>query len=406
MKVTRARSWTAAVALSVLMYAAGCSLSVKEYRSEQADLGWYISLSIDAPESRSVSVSEYRVSRVAIEVDDPAGAVLQNVVWNAGDGPRTYQIPVNREGRHHIAVTHVGVQDGDVVEATESADFNILSMVITLIHIVPGNVGLISVEPERPDLVVSSLAVTCWTPTTITWSYTIKNIGNGPASLDGPTSANSDNVSVQAYLSADTVFGNGGDVAAGGTIIGSSPLGVLNPGETFTGSFTASATVDPGATPYLVLKVDWGEAVPESNEANNTTAAAIGRSCLPDLVVSSLVVTSWTSTSIAYDYTITNVGSMPANLDGPTADNTDNVSVQAYLSYDAVFANIGDVAAGGTIVGFSPLGNLDPGESISGSFESETTPDRFKLPFLILKVDAGGVVDEADENNNTKAVTY
>jgi hypothetical protein len=128
---------------------------------------------------------------------------------------------------------------------------------------------------SMPDLVVTSLKVTSFSPDSIQYAYTIKNIGTGPANLDGPTAEDSDNVSVQAYLSADTVFNNTGDIAAGGTILGNSPLGTLAPGETFSGSFGASATVDPSATPYLVLKVDWGSVVDESNEDNNTRAVKI-----------------------------------------------------------------------------------------------------------------------------------
>ncbi|MCI5144342.1 MAG: hypothetical protein D3923_02165 [Candidatus Electrothrix sp. AR3] len=126
-----------------------------------------------------------------------------------------------------------------------------------------------------PDLVVTSLKVTSVTSDSIEYSYTIKNIGAVPANLDGPTAENFDNVSVQALLSADTLFDNSGDIPAGGTVIGISPLGDLDPGETFNGSFAASAVVDTSATPYLVLKVDWGDVVDESDENNNTLAEKI-----------------------------------------------------------------------------------------------------------------------------------
>jgi subtilase family serine protease len=245
--------------------------------------------------------------------------------------------------------------------------------------------------------------VTSWTPTSISYSYTIKNVGTAPANLDGPTSADADNVSVQAFLSADTVFNNAGDIAAGGTILGTSPLGNLNPGETLSGSFSSSAAVNPTATPYLVLKVDWGNVVAESDETNNTRAAPIVTG-QPDLVVSSLVVTGFTLNSISYTYTITNIGTGPANLDGPTSGNADNVSVQAVISADTVFENAGDVPAGGTIIGNSPLGNLNPGQSFTGSFSSGTLINPFIPQYLVLMVDWGNVVAESNEGNNTLAV--
>ena len=49
---------------------------------------------------------------------------------------------------------------------------------------------------DLPDLIITELSVTCWTPTSISYSYTIKNVGTAPANLDGPTSADPDNVSV------------------------------------------------------------------------------------------------------------------------------------------------------------------------------------------------------------------
>lgn len=135
--------------------------------------------------------------------------------------------------------------------------------------------GYAAITTAKPDLVLTELVVTSWTVNRIDYRYTLKNIGNAPANLDGPTSEQYDNVKVQAFLSADTIFNNAGDVAAGGSIIGLSPLGQLAPGASFTGSFGGSVTVNLAATPYLTLKVDWGEVVAESNETNNTLAVRI-----------------------------------------------------------------------------------------------------------------------------------
>jgi len=126
-----------------------------------------------------------------------------------------------------------------------------------------------------PDLIVSDLRVIEHPTYDIAYEYTIQNVGTAPANLDGPTAAEYDNVSVQAFLSADTVFNNGGDIAAGGTILGLSPLGMLQPGETFTGTFGCSVNFDPATHPYLTLKVDWGDVVAESDETNNTAAVRI-----------------------------------------------------------------------------------------------------------------------------------
>ena len=127
----------------------------------------------------------------------------------------------------------------------------------------------------KPDLIVQSLTVDEFTSNSIAYSYVIKNIGNAPANLDGPTNEDHDNVGVQAFLSQDTIFNNSGDSPAGGTILGLSPLGELAPGETFIGSFAASTFVDPSTMNYLTLKVDYGDVVDELDEDNNTIATPI-----------------------------------------------------------------------------------------------------------------------------------
>jgi subtilase family serine protease len=126
-----------------------------------------------------------------------------------------------------------------------------------------------------PDLVISSLSAELTSPDTVSYSYTITNVGTEPANLDGPTGNNADNVSVQAFISKDTIFQNQDDLAAGGTILDVSPLGLLHPGESRSDSFSATITGDVMIYPYLVLMVDWGRVVRESNENNNTAAVGI-----------------------------------------------------------------------------------------------------------------------------------
>jgi hypothetical protein len=125
---------------------------------------------------------------------------------------------------------------------------------------------------------------------------------------------------------------------------------------------------------------------------------------LPDLVISSLSAKFIAPNRIQYSWTITNVGTGPANLEGPNPASSDNLKVQAFLSKDTVFGNAGDIPAGGTIVGNSPLPNLAPQTSRSGTFTATIQANLTQLPHLVLKVDSGGVVAELNENNNTAAV--
>lgn len=128
-----------------------------------------------------------------------------------------------------------------------------------------------------PDLVVSALSAKFIAPNRVQYSWTITNVGTGPANLEGPNPASSDNVKVQAFVSKDTVFGNAGDVPAGGTIVGISPLPKLDPQKSRSGTFTATVQANLTQLPHLVLKVDSGNAMVELKEDNNTAAVGIGR---------------------------------------------------------------------------------------------------------------------------------
>ena len=131
--------------------------------------------------------------------------------------------------------------------------------------------------PQIPDLIISSLSAKRIAPNRIQYSWTITNVGTGSVNMDGPTANNSDNLSVQAVVSKDTVFGNAGDVPAGGTIIGASPLGNLAPQNSKSGTFTATVQANLSQLPHLVLKVDPGNVVAELNDNNNTAAVGIGK---------------------------------------------------------------------------------------------------------------------------------
>jgi len=131
--------------------------------------------------------------------------------------------------------------------------------------------------PQIPDLVISLLSAKFIPPNKVQYSWTITNMGTGPVNLDGPTASNADNLKVQAVLSKDTVFGNAGDVPAGGTIVGSSPLGNLAPLASKSGTFTATFQGNLTQHSHLVLKVDPGNVVAELNEDNNTAAVGVGR---------------------------------------------------------------------------------------------------------------------------------
>ncbi|HLP41824.1 MAG TPA: cadherin-like beta sandwich domain-containing protein, partial [Fibrobacteria bacterium] len=115
-----------------------------------------------------------------------------------------------------------------------------------------------------PDLVITSATITAITATSVNYSYTIRNDG-------GTTIPDLWSVSIQNFYSNDQIFNNTGDAAAGGSILGARRS--LAPGESYSGTYQASGA--PDAFQYVTWKIDWGDAVAESNENNNTVAMPI-----------------------------------------------------------------------------------------------------------------------------------
>ena len=127
----------------------------------------------------------------------------------------------------------------------------------------------------EPDLVVRNLSIREVTTDAVFYDFTITNVGDAPANMDGATDAAHDNLDIQTFVSADKHFNNAGDIAAGGRIISGSPMGDLMPGQSVSQSWKTSVDFDASTHPYLTMKVDWGQSVDESNERNNTAAAKI-----------------------------------------------------------------------------------------------------------------------------------
>jgi hypothetical protein len=106
------------------------------------------------------------------------------------------------------------------------------------------------------DLIVTNLQVTALSPY-IQYSYTIKNIGTVSANLSAAI--------LQAYVSSDIIFGNTGDLGAGGTYLS----GNLASNAVLNGTFSGGV-VNTNTHPYLVIKVDNNNGIVECNESNNT----------------------------------------------------------------------------------------------------------------------------------------
>ena len=138
----------AAVVLLIIATLFGCSQLLRDGLGESGESGWYIKLNINHPAAaKAITVTEYDVTGLAIEVYDPDGVLIEEISWQADEGQQSYLIPVSEQGQHEIVVTHISDENGELVEAEESATFNIQAMVITVIDIIPGCIGVIGVDP-------------------------------------------------------------------------------------------------------------------------------------------------------------------------------------------------------------------------------------------------------------------
>jgi hypothetical protein len=118
-------------------------------------------------------------------------------------------------------------------------------------------------DPDLPDLIVERIVFTSADATTLSRTTTIKNVGTAPVDVNG--------VSVQGFYSADTNLDQG-DAAAGGRSA-SIVTRILEPGESMDvpGLF---ALPEPEHV-YLLMIVDYGETITESDETNNIGVAEL-----------------------------------------------------------------------------------------------------------------------------------
>ena len=134
----------------VLLFVILCGCS-RMFWNVDEDSGWYVKLNVGDPGARAIVVGEYEVTRLEITVQGPGIQDPVSIVWHAADGPQSYIVQVSDAGTHRIDVTHISDANGEVVQATESAEFDIEPMEITVINITPGAVGMIGVEPGERD---------------------------------------------------------------------------------------------------------------------------------------------------------------------------------------------------------------------------------------------------------------
>ena len=126
-------------------------------------------------------------------------------------------------------------------------------------------------EDTCPDLVIESFKVTKRKKKYAEITYVIANKGTGPAPLFGLEKAVEDNIAVRAYASGTAKLSKG-DLILGGSFIEKGlkdKNGILQPNETYQGTFKVDIRKKTRHMPYLIMFVDTYQGIWECNEGNN-----------------------------------------------------------------------------------------------------------------------------------------
>ncbi len=226
-----------------------------------------------------------------------------------------------------------------------------------------------------PDLLVSSLAVpsAATAGSAISVSETTKNQG-------GPAGAST----TRYYLSANSTWD------AADTPIGSRSVPGLAAGA--SSSATLLLTIPAGkaaGTYYVLARADADGQANESNEANNVKSASIHVGP-PDLVVSALSAPTASGAGLAITVTDTTRNQSGT---GPAAASVTRFSLSSDTTLDAA-----DVPLGSRGV---PA--LAPGQSSAASTPLTIPPGTGPgIYYIIASADAGALIPETNEANNTR----
>ncbi|MCX7045267.1 MAG: choice-of-anchor D domain-containing protein [Candidatus Sumerlaeota bacterium] len=335
-----------------------------------------------------IDASQYWSDVVYLSNDrilDAGDTVLRTL---ARSGPLGYQaaysralynvpIPPNLTGEYYIIVQTDAQNTLD-----ESDESNNTRLVVLRLN----------TSPDAPDLTVASIDApsTAASGQQMTFSYTVNNVGGGPATAGYWYDA--------LYLSRDPYLDPTQDVYLGYY----THTGALDGGSSYTVAQTIRVPSGLSGAYYVIVVTDSNNAVTEANESNNllANATAIQISLPPpaDLLVNgaSIVVANPGTAKIigenlSVDWTVDNVGASEAS--GGWSD-------AVYLSADN-YLDINDLEVGKA----RHQGTLNPGGSYAGSLFSPVPPMAPGLYHVLLRTDVFNEVRETAEGelNNTTA---
>ncbi|MCX5659276.1 MAG: Ig-like domain-containing protein [Planctomycetota bacterium] len=232
----------------------------------------------------------------------------------------------------------------------------------------------------RPDLAWNSLGVS---PGSIDAGGKLTLVRNFQVATQAPTP----NFTVAYRLSLNGTFGDADDV-----VLGTETISIAADKSVGAHAKTLTYTVPTGTAPgnyQLLAQLDSGNAVVETNEANNLFAPAPGVAVVrPDLSWNSLAVTSITpgTAVVARNF---QVGSQAI---------TPNFAIAYRLSLNAVFGDADDIVLGNETISAAADKTIGAkAKSVSFTVPALTAGQNY---YLLAQLDSGNAVAEADEANN------
>lgn len=162
-----------------------------------------------------------------------------------------------------------------------------------------------------------------------------------------------------------------------------------------------SEIVSDISTPKTTTVIDEKEPIAKANSTLDNEPAYYDPETCPDLQIESIRLLKQKKNYVTIEYTIKNIGKGPANLEGDSKSQDDNIAVKAFMTSSSKL-NKGALVLGGDVVGnrSKNAGPLMPGESYTTKIRLETNTMTKFTPVIILELDTFGQVRECDETNN------
>jgi large repetitive protein len=302
-------------------------------------------------------------------------------------------VPVVPGGTYHLLVAVDRVTDS----LRESDETNNVFIGPTI------TIAGVNIDLEPVDLSISADSASWYQPVALSW--TVANRGSDAV----PDRGGDEGVIVGSdtrwrdavFLSTDATMDDGDT-----QLTGVDQEGPLAAEDTYSASDTITVPAVPDGTYYLLVVVDEWERLPESDETNNvlvsTPIEISGVSA--DLVPTALMAVEAVDRGalITIEWIVVNRGAetIPA---GAVWYDSIYLSTDAMLDGDdRLLQDIGSWA----IPPFTGYGPVPAGGSYAGTLDV-TPPDIAGATYyLLVVIDAGDAVSEADESNNLLAVPF